>query len=208
MQSTASFATPPPMDPPLIQATRTNATSTAAMASIASIAGPQTREQLLAPGIRINAMSGREPQALGTCTTIVGIGGAGGNLLNHMIRSGVDGACNHLYINCHLNERADPVLARHQLNIAYRCDMSSDEIRTTCLSRKDEVLSYFMGAKAVVLLTGLGGGFGSSVTPIIARFARELGICVTAVVTTPFEWEGRRNAVAKMPCLPLARAPT
>ena len=61
---------------------------------------------------------------------------------------------------------------------------------------RDELLRHLQGVNAVVILAGLGGGTGSSIPPVVAGVARDLGVWVAAVVTTPFEWEGERNAVA------------
>ncbi|SNB56406.1 cell division protein FtsZ [Arboricoccus pini] len=126
--------------------------------------------------------------------TVVGVGGAGGNALNNMITSHLEGvefmACNtdaQALANC-LPERKVQlgVTLTHGLGAGARPEVG----RAAAEEALDEILEQLQGSHMVFITAGMGGGTGTGAAPVIARAVREQGILTVAVVTKPFQFEG------------------
>jgi cell division protein FtsZ len=126
---------------------------------------------------------------------VVGVGGGGGNAINRMIASQVEGVqflaantdCQALLAN------SAPVKVQLGAKLTKGLGAGGNpEIgRSAALEDTEKVLEALGGADMVFVTTGLGGGTGTGAAPIIANLAREMGALVVAVVTLPFEFEGR-----------------
>ena len=133
--------------------------------------------------------------------TVFGVGGAGGNAVNNMIRSGLIG-CEFVVANTDsqalTSSRAERLI---QMGVAVTEGLgagSQPEIgRAAAEEAIDEIVDYLRGSHMVFVTAGMGGGTGTGAAPIIARAAREQGILTVGVVTKPFQFEGiRRMRVA------------
>jgi cell division protein FtsZ len=133
--------------------------------------------------------------------TVFGVGGAGGNAVNNMIRSGLIG-CEFVVANTDsqalTSSRAERLI---QMGVAVTEGLgagSQPEVgRAAAEEAIDEIVDYLRGSHMVFVTAGMGGGTGTGAAPIIARAAREQGILTVGVVTKPFQFEGvRRMRVA------------
>jgi len=126
---------------------------------------------------------------------VIGVGGGGGNAINRMIASHVEGV-QFLAANtdCQaLRSNSSPVKVQLGAKLTKGLGAGGNpEIgRNSALEDTEKVLEALGGADMVFVTTGLGGGTGTGAAPIIANLAREMGALVVAVVTLPFEFEGR-----------------
>jgi len=129
---------------------------------------------------------------------VLGVGGSGGNAVNHMIASKVRGV-DFIAINTD-SQDLHRSLAKKRINIGKNLTrglgtgMNSDLGRRAVEETKEDVQEIVKGADMVFVTCGLGGGTGSGASPIVARTAKELGCLTVAVVTKPFYFEGRQRA--------------
>jgi cell division protein FtsZ len=134
-----------------------------------------------------------------TIIKVVGVGGAGGNAVQHMIRRGVDGVefiCMNTdagalkrsaaSINLQLGSSGLGAGAKPEIGAA-----SAEEART-------RIADSLQGAHMVFITAGMGGGTGTGAAPIVAQVAKEMGILTVGVISKPFDFEGvKRLKVAE-----------
>src|SRR5216684_1749471 len=134
--------------------------------------------------------------------TVFGTGGAGGNAVNNMIASGLQG-CDFVVANTDAQaltlSKAERII---QMGVQVTEGLgagSQPEIgRAAAEEVIDEIRDHLSGAHMVFVTAGMGGGTGTGAAPVIARCAKELGILTVGVVTKPFHFEGvRRMRVAE-----------
>ncbi len=129
--------------------------------------------------------------------TVFGVGGAGGNAVNNMIRSGLMG-CEFVVANTDsqalMSSKAERLI---QMGVAVTEGLgagSQPEVgRAAAEEAIDEIVDHLQGSHMVFVTAGMGGGTGTGAAPIIARTAREHGILTVGVVTKPFHFEGVRR---------------
>ncbi|MFN2386977.1 MAG: cell division protein FtsZ [Thermoanaerobaculia bacterium] len=128
---------------------------------------------------------------------VVGIGGGGCNAVNRMISAGVRGV---EYIACNtdlqaLRRAAAPAKMQigSRLTKGLGAGADPDVGRNAALEDQDKLAAALKGSDMVFLAAGLGGGTGSGAGPIIAKIAAESGALTVAVVTKPFEFEGKKR---------------
>jgi len=129
--------------------------------------------------------------------TVFGVGGAGGNAVNNMIRSGLEG-CEFVVANTDsqalMSSKAERMI---QMGAAVTEGLgagSQPEVgRAAAEEALDEIVDHLSGSHMVFVTAGMGGGTGTGAAPIIARAAREQGILTVGVVTKPFQFEGARR---------------
>ena len=126
--------------------------------------------------------------------TVIGVGGAGGNAVNNMIRSKLTGV---EFMAANTDSQALRLnLADHKiqlgLNISHGLGAGSrpDIGRAGAEEALDEIMAHLEGTHMVFITAGMGGGTGTGAAPVIARAAREHGILTVGVVTKPFHFEG------------------
>jgi cell division protein FtsZ len=132
-----------------------------------------------------------------TVIKVVGVGGAGGNAVEHMIREGVGGV---EFICCNTDAQAlEKSNAHVKLQLGPGLGAGGKPEKAKALAQADRVriAEVLEGAHMVFITAGMGGGTGTGAGPVIAEVARELGILTVAVVTKPFEYEGRRKRLAE-----------
>lgn len=130
---------------------------------------------------------------------VIGVGGGGGNAVNHMISNqveGVDFICANTDAQALNNVRVKTVLQLGS-NITKGLGAGANpEIgRQAALEDRDEIAEVLSGADMVFITAGMGGGTGTGGAPIVAEVAREMGILTVAVVTRPFPFEGKKRAL-------------
>jgi len=126
--------------------------------------------------------------------TVIGVGGAGGNAVNNMIQSNLEGV-EFMVANTDAQSLTQTYCERSiQLgrNITQGLGAGSrpDIGRAAAEEALDEILSQLEGSNMVFVTAGMGGGTGTGAAPVIARAAREAGILTVGVVTKPFHFEG------------------
>lgn len=132
---------------------------------------------------------------------VIGVGGCGGNAIDHMIAHGVQGV---EFICANTDAQA---LKRNQAKIQLQLGAGitkglgagADPAigRDAALEDRERIAELIEGADMLFLTAGMGGGTGTGAAPVIAELAKELGILTVAVVTRPFAFEGKRQRVAQ-----------
>lgn len=133
-----------------------------------------------------------EKEQTGTIIKVIGVGGAGGNAVDHMIREGVQGV--------------DFVVANTDAQALKRC-LASNKVqlgstglgagskpeagRAAAQDTRDTIAAALEGAHMCFITGGMGGGTGTGAAPVVAEIAKEMGILTVAVVTKPFDFENR-----------------
>jgi len=138
-----------------------------------------------------------EELRVGAKIKVIGVGGGGGNAVNHMIDAGVTGV-DFLVANTDAQAlRISRAPVKIQLGAKLTKGLgagANPEIgRRAALEDTDKVIDALEGADMVFVTAGLGGGTGSGGAPIVASLARELRSLTVAVVTKPFAFEGKRR---------------
>jgi len=134
--------------------------------------------------------------------TVLGVGGAGGNAVNNMIESGLDGV-DFLVANTDAQALAQSKASRRiQLGVSTTEGLGAGaqpEVgRAGAEESLAEIMEQISGSHMVFIAAGMGGGTGTGAAPVIARAVREAGILTVGVVTKPFALEGdRRMRVAE-----------
>ncbi len=132
---------------------------------------------------------------------VIGVGGCGGNAVEHMIRKGVSGV---EFIVANTDAQAlKQSGARVQLQLGANLTRglgagARPEIgRDAAFEDQDRIAEIIEGADMLFITAGMGGGTGTGAAPVVAEIAKRLGILTVAVVTRPFAFEGRRQKVAQ-----------
>ncbi len=130
----------------------------------------------------------------GTVIKVVGVGGAGGNAVAHMIRSGVNGVD---FICANTDAQA---LATTEAPVQIRLGRTGlgagarpEQGRAAAETAREEIRAALTGAHMVFITAGMGGGTGTGAGPVVAEVAKELGILTVGVVTKPFGFEGNKR---------------
>ncbi|HEV8096139.1 MAG TPA: cell division protein FtsZ [Burkholderiales bacterium] len=133
-------------------------------------------------------------QVHGPLIRVIGVGGAGGNAVNHMIEKGV-GMVEFIAVNTDAQ-----VLARNQARNQIQIGTSGlgagakpEAAKAVALAERDRLEEAIAGSQMVFITAGMGGGTGTGAAPVLAEIARSLGILTVAVVTKPFAWEGSKR---------------
>lgn len=126
--------------------------------------------------------------------TVIGVGGAGGNAVNNMIRANLEGV-EFVVANTDSQAIAQSLATRKlQLGASVTRGLGAgarpDVGRAAAEEALDELLDQIAGSNMVFITAGMGGGTGTGAGPVIARAAREQGILTIGVVTKPFLFEG------------------
>ena len=128
---------------------------------------------------------------------VIGVGGGGGNAVNRMIESHLEGV-EFVVANTDLQAlKLSNAPVKIQLGVKLTNGLGAganpDVGRKAALEDADKIIEALEGADMVFITTGLGGGTGTGAAPIIASLASEMGALTVAVVTKPFAFEGKRR---------------
>ncbi|MBU6493213.1 MAG: cell division protein FtsZ, partial [Burkholderiales bacterium] len=140
-----------------------------------------------------------ETETNGTVIKVVGVGGAGGNAVQHMINRGVQGV---EFIAMNTDAQA---LGRSKAEICIQLGKTGlgagakpEMGRAAAEEARERVADALRGAHMVFITAGMGGGTGTGAAPVVAQVAKEMGILTVGVVSKPFEFEGgKRMRVAE-----------
>ena len=134
---------------------------------------------------------------IGAQIKVIGVGGGGGNMINHMVSEGVDNigliaantdaqalSASKAKIKIQLGERKTKGLG---------AGMKPDVGRESALESFDNIKEALEGADMVFIASGFGGGTGTGAAPVVAQAAKEVGALTVSVVTKPFGFEGRKR---------------
>src|SRR5437764_2209973 len=128
---------------------------------------------------------------------VIGVGGGGGNAVNRMVRTGLDGV-QFIVANTDLqalknNAASIKLQIGSKLTKGLGAGADPNVGRSAALEDTDTILHALDGADMIFVTTGLGGGTGTGAAPVIASLASELGALTVAVVTKPFKFEGKKR---------------
>lgn len=133
---------------------------------------------------------------------VLGIGGGGGNAVQHMLYSSIDGVD---FVCANTDAQALEKVGT-KINLQLGIDITKglgaganpETGRQAALEDKDRIREIISGADMIFITAGMGGGTGTGGAPVVAEIAREMGVLTVAVVTKPFPFEGRkRMAIAE-----------
>ncbi len=131
---------------------------------------------------------------LGTQIKVIGVGGGGGNAVEHMIDRAVQGV---EFICANTDAQAlsrSPAHKTIQLGSSgLGAGSKPEKGREAAELAVDDIRTAIAGAHMLFITAGMGGGTGTGAAPVIARIAKEMGILTVGVVTKPFDWEGGRR---------------
>lgn len=127
----------------------------------------------------------------------IGVGGGGGNMINHMINEGINSI--DLIVANTDAQALDSSLAPFKMQLGINATrglgagMIPDKGREAALESFEDIKSMLTGADIVFISAGLGGGTGTGAAPIIAQAAKEIGALTVSIVTSPFKFEGKKR---------------
>ncbi|MBU3854578.1 MAG: cell division protein FtsZ [Candidatus Paraprevotella stercoravium] len=125
---------------------------------------------------------------------VVGVGGGGGNAVNHMYKQGIHDVT---FVVCNTDKKAlsdSPVPTRLQLGPGLGAGNRPERGRQAALENIDEIRKMLDdGTRMVFVTAGMGGGTGTGAAPVIAQCAKDMGILTVGIVTIPFLFEGNKK---------------
>jgi len=130
----------------------------------------------------------------GTLIKVIGVGGGGGNAVEHMIATQVQGVefiCANTDAQALNRIAVDKVIQLGGTGLG--AGSRPDRGREAAEAAADDIRAAIDGAHMLFITAGMGGGTGTGAAPVIARIAKEMGILTVGVVTKPFEFEGPRR---------------
>lgn len=136
----------------------------------------------------------KAPRANNSIITVVGVGGAGGNAVNHMWSLGI---CGVSFMVCNTDQQAldkSPVETKIRLGSeGLGAGNDPENGRRAAVETLPEIRQYFesMGTRMIFITAGMGGGTGTGASPVIAKLAKEMGLLTVAIVTSPLAVEGK-----------------
>jgi len=138
-----------------------------------------------------------ENRVRGACMRVIGIGGGGSNAVNRMIQEDLPGV-EFVAVNTDLQalgncRAAVKIQIGKKLTRGLGAGARPEIGRQAIEENKEEIVEVLRGADLVFVTAGLGGGTGTGAAPVVGQLARELGALSIAVVTKPFEFEGRKR---------------
>ena len=127
----------------------------------------------------------------------IGVGGGGGNMINHMIQEGINDI--DLIVANTDAQALESSLAPYKMQLGLNATrglgagMVPEKGREAALESFEDIKSMLEGSDIVFISAGLGGGTGTGAAPIIAQAAKEVGALTVSIVTSPFKFEGRKR---------------
>jgi len=128
---------------------------------------------------------------------LMGVGGGGGNAVDHMVRTGIEGVD---FISANTDAQAlNSVQSRTTLQLGANmtkglgAGANPDIGRQAALEDRERIQEVIAGTDMLFITAGMGGGTGTGAAPVVAQLAREMGILTVAVVTKPFPFEGKKR---------------
>ena len=133
---------------------------------------------------------------------VLGVGGCGGNAVDHMIEKnvmGVEFMCINTDLQALKKSQASSIIQIGEiLTKGLGAGSRPDTGKQAAIDDREKIIQAIDGADMLFITAGMGGGTGTGATPVIAEIAKDMGILTIAVVTKPFDFEGSRSQVAKV----------
>jgi len=133
----------------------------------------------------------------GTQIKVIGVGGGGGNAVEHMIERNVQGV---EFICANTDAQALARSAAHRFiqlgHTGLGAGSKPEKGREAAEEAIEDIRAAIDGAHMLFITAGMGGGTGTGAAPVIARVAKEMGILTVGVVTKPFDFEGGRRMLS------------
>ena len=130
--------------------------------------------------------------------SVIGVGGGGCNMINHMIKEGSHKidliAANTDLQVLHISKAPKKIQLGHKLTKGLGAGMKPEIGRDSAVESYEDIKTALKGADIIFIAAGLGGGTGTGAAAIIAKAAKEIGALTVSVVTKPFTWEGKKRA--------------
>ena len=128
---------------------------------------------------------------------VIGVGGGGNNVVNRMVRAGMQGV-EFLAVNTdrqclNASEATQKLAIGEKLTGGKGAGANPEVGRESARESKEQITALLEGADMVFVTAGMGGGTGTGAAPVVAELAKEKGILTVGVVTKPFNFEGRRR---------------
>ena len=129
---------------------------------------------------------------------VIGVGGGGGNAVNHMIRQGIQGV-NFVCANTDTQDlSSSPAQEKIQLGVetskGLGAGMHPEVGKASAEEAAESIRALLSDTDMLFITAGLGGGTGTGASPVIAKIAKEMDILTVGVVTKPFKWEGNERS--------------
>jgi cell division protein FtsZ len=144
--------------------------------------------------LRIQTPESKPQPSLTPRITVVGVGGAGGNAVNNMIATGLDGV---EFLVCNTDAQAlagsrspRKIQLGTHVTGGLGAGAKPEVGRAAAEESLEDLMQYIEGSNMVFITSGMGGGTGTGVSPVLARACKEMGILTVGVVTKPFHFEG------------------
>ena len=138
-----------------------------------------------------------ETNIAGAVIKVIGVGGGGGNAVEHMVAQSIDGVdfiCTNTDAQALKNSSARTVLQMgNNVTKGLGAGANPDMGRQAALEDRERIVELIDGADMVFITAGMGGGTGTGGAPVVAQIAKELGVLTVAVVTKPFPFEGKKR---------------
>ncbi len=135
---------------------------------------------------------------IGAKIKVIGVGGGGGNMVNHMISEGVDGidliAANTDIQALSASKAPTKIQIGERKTKGLGSGMKPEIGKDSALESFDNIKEVLDGSDMVFIASGFGGGTGTGAAPIVAQAAKEVGALTISVVTKPFAFEGRKRS--------------
>ena len=128
---------------------------------------------------------------------VIGVGGGGGNAVNRMVESGVQGV-EFISINTDMqalnfSQAGTKIQIGEKLTKGLGAGANPEIGRKAAEESKEQIAAALAGTNMVFITAGMGGGTGTGAAPVVAQIAREMGILTVGVVTRPFAFEGKKR---------------
>ena len=128
---------------------------------------------------------------------VIGVGGGGGNAVNRMVESGVQGV-EFISINTDMqalnfSQAGTKIQIGEKLTKGQGAGANPEIGPMAAEESRDEIASILKGSQMIFITAGMGGGTGTGAAPVVAEIAREMGILTVGVVTRPFAFEGKKR---------------
>ena len=128
---------------------------------------------------------------------VIGVGGGGGNAVNRMVESGVQGV-EFISVNTdmqalNLSQAGTKIQIGEKLTKGQGAGANPEIGRKAAEESKEQIAAALAGTNMVFITAGMGGGTGTGAAPVVAQIAREMGILTVGVVTRPFAFEGKKR---------------
>ena len=128
---------------------------------------------------------------------VIGVGGGGGNAINRMVESGVQGV-EFISVNTDMqalnfSQASTKIQIGEKLTKGQGAGANPEIGRKAAEESKEQIAAALAGTNMVFITAGMGGGTGTGAAPVVAQIAREMGILTVGVVTRPFAFEGKKR---------------